>query len=153
MGSLAGISPGVHQPGQAVGLIADILLICHSTLRQKGHGMAGEEFKLRAGGIAAVDRGKGKSLHRIFFQGINERRHRDVGGKLSKDTQVRKGLIHDHNDIRSVLGFISGGTVPIRQLLQLLFRVALRRPKKSLLQCTCSNPRKSRGQGGEQQER
>ena len=78
-------------------IILDVLQV--RIARQKCFGASRQEFKFRIGSITTIYGGVRITTDRILFQAVKKRQICLIRFKPSQYTEIRKGLIHDHNKV------------------------------------------------------
>ena len=83
-------------------LFLNILLIGNTPIRKESHRMSGQVFEFGIGGITAFDgdvQVSGDSVVRAVQQTVHEGHIVLVGGKFPQNRGIRKGFVHDDDDI------------------------------------------------------
>ena len=116
MGCRHMISLCLQKTGQTADIAVNVLLVRSGTLRQKRHGLPRQKFKFRVGCGAAEYGGHGIAPNGILMQRIQKGCNRNIRIRLlTQHGKVRKGLVHDHQNMGLLL---AGCRLPRIDLLQ-----------------------------------
>ena len=101
------IAIAFERADQWIGISRYILLIRHRAARQIRHRVSGQEFPLGVRRLCPEYRRERVAFCNIGIHRIQKRRHFLICAQIANHAKIRKGLIHDRDDDRCVLCFLS----------------------------------------------
>ena len=106
----AGIILRCQRVRQRRQLTLDIELICIAACGEERHGISRKELKFGVARSRSGDRHIEISLDSVFRQAARKRHVVLIRGELSENPQIGERLIHDTDNVRSLILFLAGGS-------------------------------------------